>query len=244
MKTINLKFCGKVIFFNRIIQIVFFVVACKGCTPKCDNCNNAIDGKTFFPLEVGRYIEYDVYEEEFNLGRPKSTQQYQIKELIAEKYQDPSGREAYRIERYRRGVEGQRWQPDSTITVRLLADQAIRNENGNEYVKMVFPPTEKLVWNGNIYNSVGEDNYELKNVGKDFKVGQQSFAQTATVIQQNDSTLVNQDKRLEVYAVGVGLVYRERINLQFCSSSAACVGKAQIDFGNRQYIKYKNAGKE
>jgi hypothetical protein len=91
---------------------------------------------------------------------------------------------------------------------------------------------------------LGEDSYELKSVNKSLKVGGTTFDRTATVVQQNDSTLVNQDKRVEIYAADVGLIYRERVNVQFCSSTSACVGKAQVDFGTRQYIRYKNAGKE
>ena len=169
---------------------------------------------------------------------------YQLKELLAEQYTDPAGQPAYRIARFRRSVEGQRWQPDSTLTLRLLPDHAVRNENGVDYVKMLFPPAEKKSWDGNVYNNIGEDNYELKNVNKSYITGNTTFERTAMVVQQNDSTLVNQDKRVEIYAAAVGLVYRERIQLQFCSSTPTCVGKAQIDFGTRQYMRFKRSGKE
>ena len=109
---------------------------------------------------------------------------------------------------------------------------------------MLFPPAERLSWNGNIYNTLGEDNYELKNVNRPLKIGGTTFERTATVVQQNDSTLVNQDKRVEVYAAEVGLIYRERVNVQFCSSTPACVGKAQIDFGTRQFVRFRKAGNE
>lgn len=189
-------------------------------------------------------MEYDVREEAYTLDGSVAVRQYQLKEVVAERYTDPTGQPAYRIARFRRGAEGQRWQADSTITLRLLTDHAVRNENGKDYVKMLFPPAEMNVWNGNLYNNAGEDNYELKNINKPYTSGTTTFDRTATVIQQNDSTLVNQDKRVEVYAAEVGLVYRERIQLQFCSSSSACVGKAKIDFGTRQYFRFKTAGKE
>lgn len=216
-----------------------------GCTQqKCDDCLNQPAGSAFFPTEVGRFVEYDVREEAYTLDGSVAVRQYQLKEVVAERYTDPTGKPAYRIARFRRGAEGQRWQADSTITLRLLTDHAVRNENGKDYVKMLFPPAEMNVWNGNLYNNAGEDNYELKNVNKPYTSGTTTFDRTATVIQQNDSTLVNQDKRVEVYAAEVGLVYRERIQLQFCSSSPACVGKAKIDFGTRQYFRFKTAGKE
>lgn len=87
-----------------------------------------------------------------------------------------------------------------SFTVRLKIDCAIGNENGQEYVKMTFLPSEKLAWNGNIYNNLGEDEYVLKNVNKVFQLGETTFDRAVTVVQQNDSTLVKQDKRIETYA--------------------------------------------
>lgn len=229
---------------NSIITVLFLGCLFNACTPNCKDCQNQLKGTEFFPLEVGYFVEYDVNEEEVSLGRPAIIRQYQIKELIAERYTDPGGKIAYRVARLRRNLDGQRWQPDSTITLRLQVDHVIRNENGRDFVKMLFPPAEKLSWNGNIYNTLGEDSYELKNVNQPLKVGGATFERTATVVQQNDSTLVNQDKRVEVYAAEVGLIYRERVNVQFCSSTPACVGKAQIDFGTRQFVRFRKAGKE
>ncbi|MFN8349716.1 MAG: hypothetical protein U0X91_32245 [Spirosomataceae bacterium] len=224
--------------------IVWSAYMTQACNPMCKECTEMPPGTAFFPTEVGRFTEYEVNEEEVTLGRPAIVRTYQWKEVIAERYIHPAGQPTYRIARFRRNSDNQRWEPDSTITLRVFADHAVRNENGRDFVKMVFPIGEKSTWNGNIYNTLGEDSYELRNVNKPYKVGTAAFERTATVIQQNDSTLVNQDKRIEVYAADVGLIYRERINVQFCSSTPACVGKAQIDYGTRQYIRFKKAGKE
>jgi hypothetical protein len=229
---------------NFIRTVLFLGCLVSACTPNCNDCQNQLKGAEFFPLKVGYFVEYDVNEEEINLGRPAIVRQYQLKEQIAEQYNDPSGKIAYRIARFRRNLDSQPWQPDSTIALRLQVDHAIRNENGRDFVKMLFPPAERLSWNGNIYNTLGEDNYELKNVNRPLKIGGTTFERTATVVQQNDSTLVNQDKRVEVYAAEVGLIYRERVNVQFCSSTPACVGKAQIDFGTRQFVRFRKAGNE
>lgn len=224
---------------------VMLMGALCSCTPACDDCEDQLlSGTFFFPTEIGRFVEYDVVEEEYPLGKSVLVRRYQWKEVMAERYTDPTGQPLFRIARYRRNADGQRWDADSTITLRVVTDHAVRNENGKEYVKMVFPVSEKKGWNGNLYNNGGEDNYELKNVNKAYIVHKTTFDRTATVVQQEDSTLVNQDKRVEVYAAGVGLVYREMIQLQFCSSAPTCVGKAQIDFGTRRYVRFRNAGKE
>ncbi len=67
-------------------------------------------------------------------------------------------------------------------------------------MKLAFPLVNRSRWNGNLFNQFAEDTYELRSLNQPFSVGTQTFAQTATVFQQNDSTLVSQDRRIEVYA--------------------------------------------
>ena len=201
-------------------------------------------GYDYLPLETGRFVVYDVTEQQFLINAAPVTRNYQLREIITGTYTDITGQPAFRLERQSRTTATQKWEIDSVWTARRETDRLIRNENGRDYIKLLFPPQDRLVWNGNVFNNLGEDRYEFRNVGKSFKVGEQTFDQTATVVQQADSTLVNQDKRVEVYAKGVGLVFRERVLLQFCSSSPACVGRAQIDFGSRQFLRIRNYGKE
>lgn len=231
-------------YLPKLLAVCTLLFTLLGCQSTCDDCPEGLKGSEFFVLEMGHFVEYEVTEEQYALGRTPLVQKYQWKEVIAEKYTDIAGQNAYRIVRFRRTSEAQRWSPDSTFTLRVAIDQAIRNENGKDYVKMLFPPAERSTWNGNVFNNLGEDKYEFRNINQPFTTGGRTFERTATVVQQSDSTLVGQDKRTEVYAVGVGLIYRERIHLQFCSSSPSCVGKAQIDFGNRQYVRFKTTGKE
>jgi hypothetical protein len=39
-------------------------------------------------------------------------------------------------------------------------------------------------------------------------------------------------------------VYKETRQLQYCSATPSCVGKAQIDFGVRRYIRVASYGQE
>lgn len=249
MKRVYWDFCVTILLrhFSLINWTLIGIVLTFGinsCSSPCNDCATPLKGSEFFPLEVGRFVEYDVNEEEVALGRPAVVRAFQWREKVAETYLDPAGDKVHRIARFRRTLEGQPWIPDSTFTVRLKIDYVVRNESGREYVKMVFPLAEKRTWNGNVYNNLGEDEYLLKEVNKSIKIGGTAFDRTVTVVQQNDSTLVNQDKRIETYAAGVGLIYRERINVQFCSSTPSCIGKAQVDFGTRQFVRFKRTGVE
>ncbi len=213
------------------------------CNPVCEDCKQTT-GYEYFPLAVGQYTEYDIAEEEYALGRDVVVKTYQWKESVVEKYQDGANQTAFRIVRYKRANDTQKWQPDSSFSARQALDQVVKNENGRDYIKLVFPIADRLTWNGNVFNNLGEDKYELKNVLKPYKVKSQTLDKTITVVQQNDSTLVGQDKRIEVYAENIGLIYKESINLQLCSSSPSCVGKGQIDYGKRRFVKYRKNGIE
>lgn len=201
-------------------------------------------GLDYLPLVTGRYVIYDVTEQRYSLTAAPVTSTYQLKETVGTSYTDVTGQPAFRLHRFRRANAQATWQTDSLWTARVDSRMAIRNENGVDLVKLIFPPTERSRWNGNQFNNLSEDTYELRNVNQPYSVGSQTFTETVTVLQQNDSTLVSQDKRIEVYARQVGLVYKETVQLQFCSSTPTCVGKAQIDFGVRRYVRVASYGME
>ncbi len=198
----------------------------------------------YFPLETGRYTIYDVAEQQYSLTAAPVSLTYQLKEVTGPVYTDVTNQPAYRLLRYRRTGDSQPWQLDSVWSARRTTTEAIRAENGRDLVKLVFPVADKARWNANQYNPAGTDEYELRNVGQPFSVSGRSFAETATVLQQADSTLVGQDKRREVYARTVGLIYKEVMQLQFCTATPGCIGKNQIEYGIQQTYRLRSYGRE
>ena len=202
-------------------------------------------GYDYFPLETGRYVIYDVNEDYYSLTATTPVQRaYQVKEVVGTAYADVTGRQAYRLLRYRRSAGNQPWQADSVWSARLVDEEAIRTENGLDFVKLRFPVSDRLRWNGNRHNAVGGDEYEIRNSGQPYRVSDKEFSETVTVVAQQDSTLLSQDKRLEVYARQVGLIYKQRIQLQYCASTPACIGNYQIDYGIRQVYHIHSFGRE
>lgn len=198
----------------------------------------------YVPLETNRYFIYDVEEQQYRSDTVFARQLYQLKELTGPAYTDVTGQMAYRILRFRRASADQRWQPDSVWSARITATEAIRTENGRDFVQLLFPVQDKATWNGNRYNSLGPATYQVRNAGKPYRVLEKLFPETVTVIEQNDSTLISQNKRMEVYARQVGLIYQERVNLQFCIATPACTGHAQIDYGTQQIYRIRAYGIE
>ena len=213
------------------------------CTPPTAT-EPAGAGLDFAPLATGQFVVYDVTEQRFLLTAPPATTTYQLKETTGPAYTTITGQPAYRLQRFRRADARAAWQPDSVWTARADARQLVRTENGTDFIKLTFPVANRNRWNGNGLNRLATNFYEISQVNKPFRVGGQTFAQTATVVQQNDSTLVSLDRRVEVYARQVGLIYKETSQLQFCSATPACVGKAQIDFGTRRFYQLNSYGTE
>lgn len=198
----------------------------------------------YFPLETGRYVVYDVQEQRYVVNAAPIQRAYQLKEVVGPSYSDVTGQIAYRLMRYRRATESQPWQADSVWSVRIVNNEAIRAENGHDFIKLLFPARNLLTWNGNQRNAAGSDDYEMRNVGQAYYVLGKQFDETVTVVEQDDSTLTAQDRRIEVYARQLGLIYKERTQLQFCTATPACIGHSQVDYGIRQVYRINVYGKE
>ena len=153
-----------------------------------------------------------------------------------------TGKPAYRIIRYRRPSEAQPWQADSIWAARIVNGEAIRTENGRDFVQLVFPLTNLLTWDSNHRNNLGSINLTARNVGQPYRVLAKPFDETVTVSAQPDSTLISLTKHLDVYARQIGLIYKERVNLQFCIASPACTGHSQIDYGTQQIYRIRTYG--
>lgn len=200
-------------------------------------------GASFFYPIIGTSIVYDVQEIQYTLTGSPTIKNYQLKEVNASFFQDTDNKEALRIERYRRENEMQKWVIDSVFTAKKEIDKALKTENNVTYVKMIFPIKEGLKWNGNLYNTLGDDFYEMKKVNQPFQTNGQNFTKTLNIIQQNDSTLVDLKRRMDVYAEGIGLIYQEKTFVSYCNT-ADCLGKGKIDFGTKYMLKIKSYGKE
>jgi hypothetical protein len=239
-----LKLIVETIFLNRVkTNVVFALFVLElicGCQKVYDcGCVNPTTGKDFFYPLVGQAVIYDVQETQYALTTAPIIKNYQLKEVFTSILVETDGKSTLRIERYRRENDAQKWAIDSVFSAKNEIDKALKTENNVTYVKLIFPVSEGLKWNGNAYNALGEDTYELKKLNQSFQTNGQIFSKTLTVVQQNDSTLVDLKRRLEVYAEGIGVIYQEKTNVSYCNSGD-CLGKGKIDFGTKYILKIKS----
>ncbi|MVM34282.1 hypothetical protein GO755_29900 [Spirosoma sp. HMF4905] len=231
-----MNFCRSFLF---VLVGLFQLIGCQWKTtePETTDLN-------YFPLETGRYVVYDVQERQYTLNAAPLLQTYQLKEVVGQPYTDVTGQTAYRLMRFRRVSDSQPWQTDSVWSARIVNNEAIRTENGRDFVQLVFPISNQLSWDGNRRNALGLDTYTARNAGQFYRVQDKQFDQIVTVLGKNDSTLIAQTKHVAVYAQQVGLIYKEQINVQFCSSSPACIGHNQIDYGTQQVYRIQAYGNQ
>lgn len=228
----------------QLTVFISLLVLLIGCQPHLPDEEPMLADSAYFPLATGHYIVYAVDEEHYSLAGPVVHTEFQLKERIGQLYLDASGQPAFQLERFRRKDGQSAWQPDSVWSVKRTPTEALRTENGKIFVRLHFPIAEHHPWNGNVYNTLGVDDFDIRNIHQPFRVFDNIFDRTITVIEQSDSTLISQDKRLNVYAHQIGMIYREVIQVQFCTSTAACIGRQTIDYGTRKRYQILYHGKE
>ncbi|UFH52806.1 hypothetical protein [Spirosoma sp. KNUC1025] len=221
------------------LAVLFLLLGCQP-TPT----EPVMSDHDYFPLETGRYVIYDVQQEQYALNSAPTLKTYQLKEVIGTTYTDVTVQTAYRLMRYRRLTESQPWQADSVWSARIINNEVVRTENGRDLVKLLLPVNGPEAWNGNRHNSSEPDDYVTRNIGLPYDVLGKQYSETVTVVEQDDSTLTMQDKRIAVYARQIGLIYKEQTQLQFCTATPACTGHSQIDYGIRQVYRIRTYGKE
>lgn len=199
-------------------------------------------GSAYFPLNEGIYQVYSVTETLYSgLGTPEMTT-YELMTEVVDSIASASGY-LYVINRSRRQSETDPWEPLDTWSARKNSREAIVSEGNTPFLKVIFPVRDGTRWDGNTFNSLGEDEYELRNAAEPYVVGGMTFEHTLTIEQErNEDFVVFNDTRREVYALDVGLVYRETIQYDYCTDDN-CLGQQKIESGIEVKQVIKQYGK-
>ncbi len=214
-------------FFKYFVAIVILAGACDDA----DESVPADIGLDYFPLQTGNYYIYNIEETIFSEVAPVQNLISQMKVEVVDSFPTPEGIYTYVLSRMTRDDENAVWQDLDTWSTRGNDREMIVNEGNVPYLKLTFPVRQGKTWNGNKYNNYGEDEYELTALGGSMEVNGTSFANTLTVTQElNDDIIVFQDIRKEVYAKGIGLIYKETAQLNYCTDDN-CLGQQIIESG-------------
>lgn len=166
--------------------------------------------RNYFPNQAGTYIIYacdSIIYDDFN--QSVDTNSFLIKEYYQSVFTDNSGREAIRIERWKKPADTLSWfLKDVWYCVKTDA-QVEKVEEDVRYVKLVFPVRDGVEWNGNALNALDERTFTMKDVHQSYSTGAMNFDSTVTVVNTDPSNLVSEYRSTEIFAANVGMIYKQ-----------------------------------
>ena len=182
------------------------------------------------PQRVGAYQIYSVDQTVYSEVASPEESHFEIKMEAMDSFPDVNGDYTYVIHRSKRGNSADEWEYLDTWSSRVNDQEAIMNEENISFVKITFPVKNEKEWNGNEYNTNDEDVYQMKSVDEPFTIGDQAFSKTVFIDQEDIEDLLIKDKRFEIYARDIGLIYKEVTDLSYCDD-VDCFGQQVIKSG-------------
>lgn len=183
--------------------------------------------QSFMPLEIGKFIVYDV--DSFlwdDVKCIKYTNESQQEYLVADTFRDNQKRLSYMIQIRSRANEKAAWTVNDVVYYTPGAEQLELVEKNIRYMRLVNPIVENKQWLGNSlipqedqdYNYLKGWKYTYQNVLQPFNNGAITFDRTVTVL-ETDQILNNPEtmpdsyayllQSKSVYAFRVGMIYHE-----------------------------------
>ncbi|MEK7253300.1 MAG: hypothetical protein AAB316_01025 [Bacteroidota bacterium] len=182
-------------------------------------------GYEYFPLEVGKYLIYEVDSTIYDPTGDTAVffSKTQVKEEIVDTLSDNLGNQLFKIERFERTADTLPWQVTKVFTASIQNNQAIRTEDNLRFIKMPFPLRDGASWNANIHfdpslivTVAGESiemfkgwSSKIESVGEADTVGILQFPEVVTIRLADEENLIELRRGFEKYAKGIGLVYKE-----------------------------------
>jgi len=212
------------------------------------SCTETDDASTpdgryeYNPLEVGFFREYEVSIKDSSFFTAHDTLYY-LKEVVTEQEQTATGDE-YVIERfYKASLDADYKDLPDTVWKALITDLYFVNiENNIRYLRLQFPPSLNLQWDGNTQNNKNQQFYTITSLDSPYSLHDSLyFDHTLNVMQQEKRTVIDTNIAYEVYAEDIGLIERSihtslydisEITLTFASSytfSQKLISSGNID---------------
>jgi hypothetical protein len=210
----------------KILLILLTIIAVTSCE-KSEGVPAAANMETYYPLATGKYITYRLDSTVYvNFNTIKEVHTYIVQDKIDAIIKDNLGNDAYRIRRMiRSNTDTTQWSDNATFLVVPSRQKTEYVENNLRFIKLINPVREFTTWMGNgQINTVDQllrfyENWEYyyEFVGTPFTVNNMVFPETITVNQideidgdpNNKNFAYTIKKSVEVYAKGVGLVYKD-----------------------------------
>ncbi len=194
----------------------------------------------YFPVDIGHYVIYEVDSIVYDdFTGEIDTFYYHVKELVESEFVDGDGYTSLRLERYIRPDNNTEWEIKNIWKARLNTEKALKTEENLTYIKLTFPPRDGKTWDGNAFNVLNEQTYKYEKIHEPYTVNNISLDSTVTVLQKDFETLVSKDFKIEVYALNIGLVYKEFVELVL-EPDGSIVRGVDYSYSLKSYGKLNN----
>ena len=172
----------------------------------------------YYPLQINQVKEFFVTNIVHN-SFGKDTNTYFLKEIITDYNINMEGDTVYKVERY--------WKVDSSLSYEIKdvwtskknLSAGYLNEENITYTKLIFPLSLNIYWNGNAFNNLGYQEYSIESLNIPFQLNNVIFDSSLTVIQNYKSNLLEFENSKEIYATGIGLIYKEDVQVEINSGN-------------------------
>lgn len=219
-------------YFIGLFLISLFFISCKkeNATFTSESVND------YFPLQVGKYITYNLDSTLFiNFGQKDTVVSYQVQDRVDAQITDNTGRPGYRIIRYIRKDTSESWVPNNTFMAIPTFNSLEYVENNLRFLKIEIPVKKDFSWKGNSYIDTYSINSDLKYLDDwdyiydsvDMPLTINSLIIDSTVKVMERDEFLGQDPSipgtqyaektyaLEKYGKGIGLIYREFLHWEY-----------------------------
>lgn len=214
---------------------------------------------SYYPLELGKFTEYRVDSVVYDPGpgdislRDSSTTF--VREILADTLRDNTGAILYTIERYERPDPTTNWNLKAIWTCAINEVGAIRTENNQRFLKIIFPLDRRSAWDGNLYIYTDQEIeiagerirpfqnwfYEVDSIDVSASVGGFVFDSTLLITEVDETNAIEKRLSRVRYARNIGLVWREQwiLDSQYCNQPSApvdCNTKPWTEKADRGYM--------
>ena len=186
------------------VLIIVFAIILLGACKKSDE---SIDfGYEYFGLTEGRFVSYDVME--ISHDGNSDTVKYILKTVVGENIIDNEGRTAKKIYRYAYDSQTEELIDERVWTSIIDQGRGEVVEENQRKIRMVFAVTMDKIWDVNAFNPEDEEEVFYESIDEPYSINGFSLESTARVEYADYITLIDYDRKYEVYARNIGLIHR------------------------------------
>jgi hypothetical protein len=215
--------------------------------------------RAYFPLQIGRYAEYQVDSVVYDFGPGNNTLRDSsrtfVREEITDTLRDNTGQLLFVVERSERKSDTLPWEIRRVWSAARTHTQAIRTEDNLRFLRLVFPFDRRTRWDGNLWiddyldvEIAGERirpfvgwNYRVDSIDMPGQIGAFAFDSVLVVTEVDATNAIERRLSRAWYAKNIGLVRREQwiLDSQYCNqipAPADCLSKPWEEKAQKGYI--------